>query len=230
MSSKNVPGAYLLWDNDVTVLRFDAITSEVQERTNLITEHPVESGANISDHIRPNLNKVTIEAFVSNSPTDADGQIATKEPLSVPNPPPGALLNGVIDAIGGLLNPMAQVVADVLEFQGGATDFVAFTIDALQQIRGNGTIIKVVCPNATYESMILEGFEVHRDPNTGDSARFNMTFREIRIVSSSLTDAPQPTVARTAPTQDKGHQASETPDPTSSSLLSKILDSAGVGL
>jgi hypothetical protein len=228
MSDRSSPGAYILWDNDISVLRFDAVKSEVQERTNLITEHPVESGANITDHIRPNLNKVTLEAFVSNSPLQATQQLQVSEPLSLPSPPNGALLNGLINTIGSIISPERPVVAQVLEFPGGAPDFVASTIDALETLRSQGIIVKVICPNATYESMILEGFEVHRDANTGDSATFEINLREIRVVSSSLTAAPQPTIPRAAPMQNKGDQASE--KPPQSSELSNILSGLGVGL
>lgn len=230
MSDRSSAGAYILWDNDISVLRFDVVKSEVQERTNLITEHPVESGSNITDHIRPNLNKVTLECFVSNSPLVATQQIQVQEPLNPPSPPNGALLNGVINTIGSLISPAAPIVASVLEFPSGAPDFVASTIDTLEQLRSQAAIVKVICPNATYESMILEGFEVHRDSGTGDSAVFEINLREIRVVSSSLTAAPQPTIPRAAPMQSKGDQAAKTPPEQQSSVLSSILSGLGVGL
>lgn len=46
----------------------DATTSEVHRKTNSITDHPVEDGANISDHIRRMPAEIDIVGIVSDFP------------------------------------------------------------------------------------------------------------------------------------------------------------------
>lgn len=59
-------GTYLEFDG--LPLHFDAVTNEQTELSAKVTEHPVEEGANVSDHIRDELDKITLEVFVSNAP------------------------------------------------------------------------------------------------------------------------------------------------------------------
>jgi hypothetical protein len=226
--------AFLLWNNDTQTLRFDVVTAEGQIRSNLVTEHPVESGASITDHVRPNLNRVELETFVSNSPLNDDRQQITPIPLQLPPEPMGFGLNYGVNAVGQIVNKLIfgsqQIVAKVLTFPGGAIDFVAETIQTLEALRSQGTLIKVVCPNAVYDNMIVESFEIHRSSTTGDSASFNVALREIRVVTSTITNAPTPTIPRAAQTVDKGSQAAATPDVPTSSYLSNLLSSAGVSI
>ena len=46
----------------------DATTSEEHSATNEITRHPVEKGARITDHIRPEAETLTLECLVANTP------------------------------------------------------------------------------------------------------------------------------------------------------------------
>jgi hypothetical protein len=59
-------GTYLEFDG--LPLHFDAVTKEQTKHTAKVTEHPVEEGANVSDHIRDELDTVTLEVFVTNQP------------------------------------------------------------------------------------------------------------------------------------------------------------------
>lgn len=63
-------GAFISWgDRDpFKSISFDIVTSETPVLSNTITEHPVEEGANVADHIRPNLDTLSMEVFVSNTP------------------------------------------------------------------------------------------------------------------------------------------------------------------
>lgn len=62
----------LMWPDKKTgemqKLRFDVVSSESYEEVMAITSHPVEEGANIVDHARPEHTRLTIEGYVSNKP------------------------------------------------------------------------------------------------------------------------------------------------------------------
>jgi hypothetical protein len=49
-------------------LTLDATTSETHEISAVVTDHPVEKGVNISDHVRPEPDVIKLEGVVSNTP------------------------------------------------------------------------------------------------------------------------------------------------------------------
>src|SRR5689334_13044349 len=59
-------GAYLTFDG--TDCDFDVVTTETVELTATATEKAVEQGADISDHVRPGLTRITLECVTSNTP------------------------------------------------------------------------------------------------------------------------------------------------------------------
>lgn len=72
--------SYILWKpkgsvgdlggGTTKVLTFDATLSEDHKWSSTITDHPVELGADIADHVRKDLDELTLEVFISNSPVE----------------------------------------------------------------------------------------------------------------------------------------------------------------
>ena len=54
-------------NTDLAVVQIDACTVETHSLTSTVTDHPVERGADISDHSRPDPELVTLQCLVSNS-------------------------------------------------------------------------------------------------------------------------------------------------------------------
>jgi hypothetical protein len=52
------------------VIDFDVVTGEEHNISSTVSEHPVEEGANITDHVRPNLTRVTLKGIASDTPTN----------------------------------------------------------------------------------------------------------------------------------------------------------------
>ncbi len=50
------------------VLDFDIVTSEEHDVSASVTTHPVQEGANITDHVRPDLKRLNLKVRVSDSP------------------------------------------------------------------------------------------------------------------------------------------------------------------
>lgn len=125
---------------------FDTIMREGHEGSVSITTHPVEVGADVADHIRIGLDKLSFEGFVSSTPikppfTQMDGITGSVSPmaldmpnridvsqdwvqLDVPAPPlhlPVAVpLVGTIAAVAGIAGPKPVVPAQVLHYKQGA--------------------------------------------------------------------------------------------------------------
>lgn len=58
-----------------SVLEFDVITGESHEIGATVSEHPVEEGANIADHVRPDLQRLKIKAYVTDTPINQVTQL-----------------------------------------------------------------------------------------------------------------------------------------------------------
>lgn len=113
-----------------TAIIFDIVESETHVHKSTATEHPVETGSNISDHIRNDPIRVTIKGVVSNFPiTLGDNgstlqglSIATPKPLTkqltnvtvtVPKPPTPISLTGAISLLSDLIFGTPPIVAQV---------------------------------------------------------------------------------------------------------------------
>jgi hypothetical protein len=51
-----------------SVIEFDATLTETHTSSARATEHPVEEGASVTDHVRPELDRVALEGFITNTP------------------------------------------------------------------------------------------------------------------------------------------------------------------
>lgn len=72
---------------ELRVIDFDIITGEEHNISSTVSEHPVEEGANITDHVRPNLTRVQLKGVASDTPTRFAYATGVKSD--------GALLDGV---------------------------------------------------------------------------------------------------------------------------------------
>lgn len=67
--------AFLAWvdaSGTSKTLVFDVVVSEEWEEGTTVTEHPVETGANVADHVRETLPKCMLKVRSTNEPMDAN--------------------------------------------------------------------------------------------------------------------------------------------------------------
>lgn len=125
-------GAFLSWDPD-QFLTFDAILDEQHTFAAKVTDHPVESGADVTDNVRTELARISLVVFVSNQPLDPRsiggnvikakqgkvdlvypvvGDLAKAQKIDAPDykrplaPTPGAVFGAVTDAIGSAIDSL----------------------------------------------------------------------------------------------------------------------------
>lgn len=217
-----VTPAYISWGDPVNdppsalgSLSFDVVVSEEHERSSVVTDHSVERGVNIVDHVRPMPDRVTLDVYVSNSPINSPDAAQLPLTLDIPQPGDGTFLAGGTGALLGAAaaafsgpegdpsNPRSSLqrflgltgglptslTASVQQFTGDQ-DYVRNAYDTLTTLRDTATLLNVITPRAKYTSMILEKIQLHRDSGVGTGGRFTLEFREILIVSSSIVQAP----------------------------------------
>jgi hypothetical protein len=235
-SPAQVTPTYFVWDSSVQgapagIQFFDACLRETHNFESQVTEHSVEQGVAIVDHVRPLPIELSFELFVSDTPIYSNDSQLLPMTLTLPKAQEAGLITGLatkldpgqapssflaggttqlaataLQALGIIPGPPTEATVLVQQFDADHP-YVAGCLDALEQLRDTATLITVHSPKRVYQNMVIKKVTMERSPQTGSSgATFNIDLREIRIVTSQIVSAPVPSVKKAAPTLNKGKQ------------------------
>lgn len=228
----------LAWSDqgNAKALTFDAAPGDTHLWTATVTEHPVEKGVAITDHVRPGAFRLSLDVIVSNMPlslpdaaddsfTDGVKRSATQVALQLP----GARR---IDQLAQGPNTPATTVDIAPKAQATvwqwSTPFerVRKVYEALTDLIGDAPPdgITVMTSLAMYDMMEIVNISVPRSVQTGTSAiRFTLEMQQIRTVESETVTPPAPKLALV----HKGHKPTkEEADSGRASLLHNTVESA----
>lgn len=248
-------GAYLYWKTkagQAKTLWFDVVTDEQHHLKASSTDHPVEEGVDITDHIRPEVARVSLSTFVSNSPLvnkvevaaftgksgkliGAQGGNVNGKELDVPTydpplaPTPGSVLNALTSAIANLLNGKKEYKAQVLTFDK-EFDNVQDVYDALEECRKTSQLVDVVSSTRTYKNMHIEDLNMTRGPDQGTGATFTLELKEIRVVSTLKVTAPKPAETAGFPRKDNGNKGPNPADDPTKRASYLVKGGAAIGV
>lgn len=217
--------AFLWWttkSGQDKTLYFDVVSDVTIEMTSSATEHPVEDSANVADHVKRELDRVSLEVFVSNEPiydsNDRGGKVSKipihvehyKAPLAFT---PGAAFSAIGGAIHGtvdaLLGKKEEYAIQVLQWDT-SFDAVSDTFEALEKVRDDIQLVNVVTRERVFENMLLTHVSSKADAGTGTGRTFQLDFTELRKVKVRITNAPKPTETRAELHVSKGSQGQTT--------------------
>lgn len=200
MAAEKYTGPTLIGD-----LALDCTVTETHTATSTVTEHPVESGANITDHIRPDPLQLSITGIVSDTPI---GSRQVQRALS----------------IGG-----ASVQVTQQEPPTSTTGYGRAAWAKLDAIRIAAKPVKVVTRDKTYESMALVSLSVPKESKTGGALNFTAQFKQVRIVYNRTTRVVVAKAPKAHKKQDTGKQptAEVVPDKPRSILSRDVFGDAG---
>lgn len=181
----------------------DASVSETHTSSANITSHPVEQGANITDHVHREPDSITIQGVISNTPTRfPEGVVGV------------ALIRSVVNLVSGVSNDLAKTA-----------------YDQLRQLVEGKELIKIATTLREYNDMLLENLTVTRDSDNGDCLNFTVTARQVRLIKTSSVSAspiPAPADTKKAAKKSLGKQSKQTvPAPA---RPTSVLQSANAGL
>jgi hypothetical protein len=202
---------WTLKDGQSQAIELDAVVRQSHESSATATEHPVETGANISDHIRPNLDRLTLEVVVSNKPTTV----------------PATQMDGVSRDPAGLeLQDQTGLVlakANVLIFDG-EFDRVRTIYDLLLELQSNGEIVSIQTSLRDYTNMVLQRVSPLREAGSGDALFATVEARQIRVVDSEVVEVQEPEQDRDRRRRNRGRQnTAESTNPRDSSVLARLM-------
>lgn len=192
---------------------FDASVEEVYEGAAEVTEHAVESGANISDHVRPENETLSIEAMVTNTPViprtfGMDG--ATGETQS-------ASLGG---SAGGV---------SVLQFSQ-TFDRVRAVDDALRQLKDDGQVLTVRTTFREITDVVLTRYKVTRNVDFSHALNLNLDLKRVRIATTERVAVrpPRPHTHNHARQANRGSQPGTQETDDRSASLRILEDTLGI--
>lgn len=187
-------------DNSILSLQFGIILEEDHTLESTITEHPVEVGSPISDHIQKQMRKGSLKALVSNHSIIRG---------FTPQPPP--------TEPGRIANYAAKFTRPEYRQRNVAANAFAL-LKALWEAE---QLVTITCVMDTYTNIGISNISVHRNGDSGSAIEFDLNFQEVRtvkigtkVVSIRVTPNPnsaaskkvQPSVSKgKVPTKD-AHQ------------------------
>ena len=157
----------------------DAVLSLAPEYEAELTEHPVEEGSDITDHIRVKNIKLQMSGVASETPINLAASLQ-------------GLTSSIAGAIGAKLG--GQLGASVGAAAGGfgaallkqsqspADEMREFLIRLLESRK----TFTLWTPQKRYDDLVLTNVTFPKDQSTGRALRFSAQMRQIRIVKSQV--------------------------------------------
>lgn len=207
----------------VGVLLLDASLNESHSRSATVTDHEIEDGTNISDHIRLNPDKLIIQGLISDVPLSTIGLIfgtgisaltgGVKELI------PGGFGTAAAQAAGLGLGSLAGLITGTPRDPSDAFKY-------LEELFNDRQKFTVVTKLKRYDSMVIENLDVPRNSTVGGGLEFTIAMKKIKIVKSATVLVPAfSTRAAGASSKNKsGKQATKESDSPAASLLAQAFD------
>ena len=186
----------------IDTIAIDAVVRETHRFAGEVTEHPVETGSNLSDHYRQAPRGIELEGVITDTPSRIPGSHNSgaqlvQQTFEIPT-----------ELFGMRLGPIPISIAGIPR-QGSVTTFsttmerVKSTWEEFEAIFAEQRIITIVTSLRVYADMALRELEVDRKPG---SYHFTAFAQQLRTATSGTSQAAIPKVIRAVPKVQKGNQ------------------------
>jgi len=145
-------------------VQFDASVSEGHNDQAEIVSHPVETGIDVSDHIRRLPRTLEISGVVTNTPIIFAASLQALSPKNSP--------------VIGAATP--------------SSDRVTAAYEKLREIMEAGALTRVETSLRTYSNMAIESLVARREAISGNILDIVVTFREVLLAFALSQDVPIP--------------------------------------
>lgn len=223
MSKPEIKGLYLSYDDSLTQVHFDVTVSDEVESVLEATEHPVETGGNITDNARLRMKRFAFEVVVSDTPINEGvrpgGSVGavTQTVIQVPGTtreiplnPLGAAVEGSLALVALVTKPYVPTTLTALTWSS-PFNAVGDMLDLLTKLQSDVTLLKVVTSKYSFDNCLLTSVRQMRDKDIGSGARYRLEFKQLRMVTLEFTDSPVPAEPRGKKgTTNKGNKKTQT--------------------
>ena len=158
-------------DGDKVIIACDAVLSEEHNLTSEATQHEIEDGSLITDHIINRGRTLRLECLVSD------------DPLTY-------LQTGMLERTINSTTPelFRSKLGFGLSDENGKPSKDAF--DQLEKIYEEKRPVTVVTGLKKYDNMVMESLNIPRNKDTVRSLKFDVSFRQIKRVSTKMVSGP----------------------------------------
>lgn len=187
----------------------DATVKEGFSAPSELTQHPIEDGSDIADHIIIRPQKLTIEGVISETPFSVSGQIAgiastvaSQIGQGVAGSIGGAIGAGVAaKTLAGVLQPKSVTGSTVVDEEAqfreenglpGENVRLRDAVTEFMNIRDGKIPLTIITGLRQYTDFVLIGFDVTRDQTTGQSLRVSLEFQQLLFATSRVEKVPVP--------------------------------------
>lgn len=194
---RNVNGKTLSMILDATVA--EDFTAEAEP-----TEHPVEDGADIADHVILKPKKLTIRGVVSETPFSVGNQIAGAAASIA-----GKIGEGVAGALGGTVATIGggKIAKSLVGMVADTDRDLQDVVNELLAIRDAKLPVTIQTGLTQYKDYILTGMQVTRDKSVGRAINVSLNFKELLIAKSEVINIPK--IKAALPTKNSGRKVAK---------------------
>jgi hypothetical protein len=210
-------------------IEFDAVVRETHSTGAQVTDHFVEKGINVADHVRPNAERLAVEAMVTNTPitpksTHMRGAEMTEQAKTI-------TVEEHQKAGGVDIKIQRSYSARVLQ-SSAQFDRVRDIYADIKDIVDNSRVVSV---RATvggglrdYDNMILTSLTNPRDASSGSGQAFNFEVVKLRTVETRKVNAPAPKQRKQRGKKSKKEAKPDDKKGKKVGLVKDLLNEAGV--
>lgn len=204
-------GVLIEWEENgnTSAIELDVVWSQGFEITAEVSEHPVEQGADVADHVNAAGDTLTMEGWVTN------------QPITLPR----TQMSGVTaETIA------RDTKAGKLLTQGwtGAFDRKRTVDRLLVELIRRGQLLTVTTGLRQVDNLVLTRHRADRTAEVGDAVGVTLEFKRLRIASTQTVTVPDPVQRRGLAGQHRGAQAAQPPNARRTSALLRGLNALGV--
>lgn len=147
-------------DSKLTYMPFNLFISEKHSLKFRVSDHPLQDGSTISDHVHQEMQECTIEGMFTNHPMrklEEVNEVKFKDEYATSEVKPTVSNTALVN------------------------------FEKLKLLAKQRKPVRLVCSLEIYPKMVITGIDYDRDSKSGSSIRFTMTLRELKTVSLKAT-------------------------------------------
>lgn len=225
LGRKQRPPQFVDGANSLLLLELDAAIAEDHSYSNQVATYPVEDGPDITDHIKQDPERITIEGFISNAPVKFLSALRI-DPILGPNRAVGAY--EVLLSIAGYRMIEAKSLSNGKNSRKGNTTELSKPI-----------IIDLYTKMRVFTDMVMEKLTIPRASDTGDALRFRADFvrvRKVSLQSATISYTNEKKYGsggandQTPETDDRGKTPAAVAPPNNNTMLTNIIAGGKKGI
>lgn len=147
-------------DSKLTYMPFNLFISEKHSLKFRVSDHPLQDGSTISDHVHQEMQECTVEGMFTNHPLrklEEVNEVKFKDEYAT------------------------------IDVKPTVSNTALANFEKLKLLAKQRKPVRLVCSLEIYPKMVITGIDYDRDSKSGSSIRFTMTLRELKTVSLKAT-------------------------------------------